>query len=208
MLSPDLSQITAHIHERALAYDDAVKHDRRAPAPTFLIDGPSGSGKTTLAANLAWCAAEQSGHRTLLWDLDAANAGQKSRLSPWPGLTFGPCVLRPESRGQVRLAGSDPAVVPAIVHNWLDPTDMPEGILTLRWAEFAGGTPGAVVQQIACDVTWAVRSPDVTPKLEAIGASAGGEAGWGSAAARADDGMKTSGAGGRYPSDPCGRRVL
>jgi len=30
-----------------------------------------------------------------------------------------------------------------LVHNWLDPTDMPEGILTLRWAEFAGGTPGA-----------------------------------------------------------------
>jgi hypothetical protein len=30
-----------------------------------------------------------------------------------------------------------------LVHNWLDPTDMPEGILTLRWAEFAGGKPGA-----------------------------------------------------------------
>jgi hypothetical protein len=29
------------------------------------------------------------------------------------------------------------------VHNWLDPTDMPEGILTLRWAEFDGGEPGA-----------------------------------------------------------------
>jgi len=29
------------------------------------------------------------------------------------------------------------------VHNWLDPTDMPEGILTLRWAEFAQGRPGA-----------------------------------------------------------------
>lgn len=28
------------------------------------------------------------------------------------------------------------------VHNWLDPCDMPEGLLTLRWAEFAGGTPG------------------------------------------------------------------
>lgn len=53
-------------------------------------------------------------------DLDAARAGEKSRLSPWPGLTFGPCVLRPESRGQVRLAGPDPATVPAIVHNWLE----------------------------------------------------------------------------------------
>jgi hypothetical protein len=28
------------------------------------------------------------------------------------------------------------------VHNWLDPCDMPEGILTLRWAEFANGRPG------------------------------------------------------------------
>lgn len=28
------------------------------------------------------------------------------------------------------------------VHNWLDPSDMPEGILTLRWAEFEGGRPG------------------------------------------------------------------
>lgn len=53
-------------------------------------------------------------------DLDAARAGEKSRLSPWPGLTFGPCVLRPESRGQVRLSGSDPSAVPAIVHNWLE----------------------------------------------------------------------------------------
>ena len=52
MLSPDLSQITAHIHDRAVAYDAAVKHDRHAPAPTFLIDGPSGSGKTTLAAEI------------------------------------------------------------------------------------------------------------------------------------------------------------
>lgn len=52
MLSPDLSEITAHIHDRATAYDAAVKHDRHAPAPTFLIDGPSGSGKTTLAAKI------------------------------------------------------------------------------------------------------------------------------------------------------------
>lgn len=28
------------------------------------------------------------------------------------------------------------------VHNWIDPCDMPEGILTLRWAEFATGRPG------------------------------------------------------------------
>ena len=28
------------------------------------------------------------------------------------------------------------------VWNWLDPCDMPEGLRTLRWAEFAGGRPG------------------------------------------------------------------
>lgn len=28
------------------------------------------------------------------------------------------------------------------VHNWLDPFDLREGFLTLRWAEFAGGKPG------------------------------------------------------------------
>jgi uridine kinase len=42
----------AHIRERALAYDKALKHTTNAPAPTFLIDGPSGSGKTTLATQI------------------------------------------------------------------------------------------------------------------------------------------------------------
>lgn len=32
-----------------------------------------GVGKTTFAVNLAWCAAEISRRRTLLWDLDASN---------------------------------------------------------------------------------------------------------------------------------------
>lgn len=53
MLSPDFTQITAHIQGLALAYDEAVKHNRHASAPTFLIDGPSGSGKTTLASEIA-----------------------------------------------------------------------------------------------------------------------------------------------------------
>lgn len=52
-------------------------------------------------------------------DLDAAAAGKKSALSPWPGLTLGPTVLRPESRGHVRLSSPNPADVPEIVHNWL-----------------------------------------------------------------------------------------
>jgi hypothetical protein len=34
------------------------------------------------------------------------------------------------------LSRADPGV-----HNWLDPCDMGEGILTLRWAEFPGGRP-------------------------------------------------------------------
>lgn len=45
-------------------------------------------------------------------DLDAAAAGRKSALSPWPGLTLGPNILRPESRGHVRLGSPDPAAVP------------------------------------------------------------------------------------------------
>ncbi len=46
---------------------------------------------------------------------------------------------RPNSDGSYTFVLSlrDPGV-----HNWLDPSDMSEGILTLRWAEFAGGRPG------------------------------------------------------------------
>jgi hypothetical protein len=31
------------------------------------------------------------------------------------------------------------------VHNWVDPCDMHEGILTLRWAEFPGGVPATTL---------------------------------------------------------------
>lgn len=31
-----------------------------------------GVGKTTIAANLAWCASQEAGWKTLLWDIDAA----------------------------------------------------------------------------------------------------------------------------------------
>ncbi|MDC0886169.1 ParA family protein [Altererythrobacter sp.] len=41
-------------------------------AVVALYSVKGGVGKTTLAANLAWCAAETSKRRTLLWDLDAA----------------------------------------------------------------------------------------------------------------------------------------
>lgn len=52
-------------------------------------------------------------------DLGAAADGGDVSLSPWPGLTLAPCVLRPESRGHVRLASADPEAVPHIVHNYL-----------------------------------------------------------------------------------------
>lgn len=42
-----------------------------------------GVGKTTVAANLAWCAAVEAGHETLLWDLDAAGgAGFLFNIEP------------------------------------------------------------------------------------------------------------------------------
>ena len=46
---------------------------------------------------------------------------------------------RPDADGRYTfvLALHDPGV-----YNWLDPTDMSESILTLRWAEFAEGRPG------------------------------------------------------------------
>lgn len=43
----------------------------------------------------------------------------KPAVHPWPGLTLAPNVLRPESRGSVRLASPDPSAVPEILHNWL-----------------------------------------------------------------------------------------
>lgn len=44
-----------------------------------------GVGKTTLAANLAWCASQASGWKTLLWDLDAAGgAGFLLGVDPPP----------------------------------------------------------------------------------------------------------------------------
>ncbi|MGB1142512.1 MAG: hypothetical protein ACPG1A_16550, partial [Halioglobus sp.] len=44
----------------------------------------------------------------------------------------------PDGRYTFVLSLRDPGV-----HNWLDPNDMPQGILTLRWAEFPGGRPDA-----------------------------------------------------------------
>ena len=53
-------------------------------------------------------------------ELDGAAADRKPQLSPYPGLTLAPTVLRPESRGWIRLARPDPRAVPEIVHNYLE----------------------------------------------------------------------------------------
>ena len=66
-------------------------------------------------------------------DLDAAMSGRKSRLSPWPGLTLAPCVLRPESRGRIQLAGPNPTDIPSIIHNWLHaPADQALSVKAMR----------------------------------------------------------------------------
>ncbi|WP_395330592.1 ParA family protein [Novosphingobium sp. BL-8H] len=53
--------------ESAAAPDAA---SRSATIAIYSVKG--GVGKTTFAANLAWCSAQSTGRRTLLWDLDAA----------------------------------------------------------------------------------------------------------------------------------------
>ncbi len=51
-----------------------VRDDASHSSATIAVYSVKGGvGKTTLSANLAWCSAELSGHRTLLWDLDAAS---------------------------------------------------------------------------------------------------------------------------------------
>lgn len=53
-------------------------------------------------------------------ELDTGTDEKKPDLSTYPGLTLAPCVLRPESRGWVRLASPDPFAVPEIRHNYLE----------------------------------------------------------------------------------------
>jgi len=52
------------------------RSERKVPSATAatiaIYSVKGGVGKTTLSANLAWCSSAISGHRTLLWDLDAA----------------------------------------------------------------------------------------------------------------------------------------
>ena len=43
----------------------------------------------------------------------------KRVFDKFPGMTFGPCQLRPESRGSVHIKTADPLAAPAIRHNYL-----------------------------------------------------------------------------------------
>ncbi len=52
-------------------------------------------------------------------------------------LNLSQAVTNPDGSVTMVLSLTDPGV-----HNWLDPCGMSEGILTLRWAEFAGGVAG------------------------------------------------------------------
>ena len=44
---------------------------------------------------------------------------EKRQFDTFPGITFGPCQLRPESRGTVHIAGPDPMAAPLIQPNYL-----------------------------------------------------------------------------------------
>lgn len=68
-------------------------------------------------------------------ELDTVAPNGKPVLSPYPGLTLAPCVLRPTSRGAVRLAGPDPRTTPHIVHNYLaTPEDQRLSLAAMRMA--------------------------------------------------------------------------
>ena len=44
---------------------------------------------------------------------------EKRQFDTFPGITFGPCQLRPESRGSIHIAGPDPMAAPLIHPNYL-----------------------------------------------------------------------------------------
>ena len=68
-------------------------------------------------------------------DLAVAAAGGKGELSKHPGVTIAPCVLRPRSRGHVRLTVANAAEPPSIVHNYLvDPLDQAVTVAGMRYA--------------------------------------------------------------------------
>ncbi len=66
-------------------------------------------------------------------DMDKLANEQAMVLEDQPGLTIGPCQLRPESRGHIRIRSRDPSVHPTIVTNYLaDPLDQQVAVASLR----------------------------------------------------------------------------
>lgn len=75
-------------------------------------------------------------------ELDETSITQKPKLSPYPGLTLAPTVLRPDSRGHVRLSSPNPAAVPEIVHNYLTAaTDCALSIKAMRMTRTLAAAP-------------------------------------------------------------------
>lgn len=74
-------------------------------------------------------------------DLEVAAKGGKGQLSPLPGLTIAPCVLRPASRGSVKIASKDSAEPPRVTHNYL--VDELDRLLTLRGMRIARSVAAA-----------------------------------------------------------------
>ena len=67
----------------------------------------------------------------------------KKQAENLPGMTMAPCQLRPESRGSVTLASSDPAAAPLIAPNYLSADKDRQVLLAgMRWARrIAAATP-------------------------------------------------------------------
>jgi len=98
------------------------------------------SGPMTHAAN------ELGGYIKTSPELDRANAQisvslfslqQKAGaaiLEPWPGITIGGYLMRPESHGFVQITSADPSAAPAIQANFLtDERDRAGAIALFRW---------------------------------------------------------------------------
>lgn len=75
-------------------------------------------------------------------DLQAEARGEKAQLSPFPGLTMGPYVLRPESRGTAMASSPDPYATPRILTNFLDaPEDQRLTVKAMRIARAVAAAP-------------------------------------------------------------------
>jgi choline dehydrogenase len=67
-------------------------------------------------------------------DIEKTAKEGKQVLESQPGLTIAPCQLRPESRGTIQIASSDPGAHPRITPNYLsDPLDQEVAVAALKW---------------------------------------------------------------------------